>query len=36
MLLGKVFLNSTVDSEIKKHFPYFYETMETIPVMPMG
>ena len=36
MLLGKVFLNNTVDSEIKKHFPYFYETMETIPVMPMG
>lgn len=36
MLLGKVFLNSTVDSEIKKQFPYFYETLETKPIMPIA
>lgn len=35
MMLGKVFINNTVDSEIKKHFPYFYETLETIPIMPI-
>ena len=32
LLLGRVFLNSTVDSEIKKHFPYFYETLEHTPI----
>lgn len=36
LLLGKVFLNHTVDSELKKHFPYFYETLETTPVLPMS
>lgn len=36
LLLGKVFLNSSVDSEIKKQFPYFYETMENTPIMPLA
>lgn len=32
ILLGKVFLNNDVDSELKKHFPYFYETLEFKPM----
>lgn len=35
LLLGKVFLNNSVDNEIKKHFPYFYETIQDKPISPI-
>jgi hypothetical protein len=33
LLLGKVFMNNTVDAELQKHFPYFYITLNKTPIM---
>lgn len=33
LLLGKVFIDHTVDREIQKHFPFFYNTLENKPIV---